>query len=295
VTRNLPAFFTRLGFTILGVSLCATDSQGNEAAQGNAILTRLVRAALPDEYENHKHWGKTTEAPVGLSLVRDGRSLKLKPRTKTVNHGTWRYYRVRLRDPVQSLHLELNNIRQAPDGSVRFDLLAVADVDVYGRMADWRYGIQLISMNAEAHARVRLLAVCDASLLLDPSRLPPDFVFRAKVHDAQVALEHFELDRLSQIRGDLAEELGKELRSLLDDLLADKQQKLVEKMNRQIEKNQDKLRLSLAEATSGMWKDFAKQEPGKQNASTAEESPPLEEEKREAAAKPVAEISDARP
>jgi hypothetical protein len=216
-------------------------------------LTRVVQAALPEEYENRKHWGGTTEATIGVSLRRDGHRLQLRPRQKTVNHGTWKYYRVRLKSPDQSLRIELANIRQSPEGHVRFDLVAVADVEVFGRFSDWRYGIQLFSISALADARVRLTAECDVAMIIDPTRVPPDVELRPHVNQARLDLEHFELERLSQLHGDVAHELGKGVREILEEVLEEKRDKLVEKMNRQIERNQDHLRLSLRDAASGVW------------------------------------------
>lgn len=219
------------------------------------LLMHLVRDAVPREYENQKKWGQTKEVFAGLQVRRDGWELKTKRRRKQVNHGDWTMYRVLLADPQRDLMIELRNARNSPQGNLRFELRAIANLETFGRYSAWRYDVQLFSLSALAHARVQMTADCEVALQWDTTQLPPDVLLVPHVHDAKLELLDFELDRLSQIHGDAAEELGKGLRLILDEVLEEKRDKLTEKMNQQIAKRQDRLRLSLRDLATSRWKD----------------------------------------
>jgi hypothetical protein len=236
---------------------CSRTTQGQDAENRSeqadrAVLTEIVRLALPEEYENRKRWGMTKDITRGWSLEREGGRLHWKERTKKVNHGTWTQYRIRLLDPGD-LDVQLLNARRGPNGEARFDLVAEASVEVFGRLAEWLYGVQLYSLNAQAEALVRLTAVCDITLILDPVHVPPDFVVKPHIADAQLELVRFELVRFSQLQGPAARVLGDGLQDVLDEVLQDKRQKLVDKLNQQIARKQDRLRLSLHDSASELW------------------------------------------
>jgi hypothetical protein len=80
---------------------------------------------------------------------------------------------------------------------------------------------------------------------MNPLKVPPDIEFRPKVTAAHVELVSFRVHRISQIGGPMAKHLGNGLRELLEDKLRDYDDKLVEKINKQIEKQQSKLHISL--------------------------------------------------
>ncbi len=244
---------------VAGLVLAAAPARANspESPRANSfdeLILNMVRDAVPREYENRKQWGKTKNVVSGLNVRFDGLELKTKRRRKEVNHGDWKLYRVTLLDPERDLQIELRNARQTDDGKLRFDLVASARLETFGRYSAWRYDVQLISLSALAYARVQLIADCEVAMRIDPVHVPPDIVLVPHVRDARLELLEFELDRLSQLHGDLAEELGKGLRLVIDEVLEKQRDKLTEKMNRQIAKHQDRLRLSLHDYATSRFK-----------------------------------------
>ena len=112
-------------------------------------------------------------------------------------------------------------------------------------MSEWRRDVQFISLSANADATIELNVVCEIQVIVNPLKIPPDVEFRPVVTDAKVALRDFEVHNISQLRGPLAELLGKGIREVLDNRLEDYREKLVVKMNSEIAKQKGKLKLSL--------------------------------------------------
>ncbi len=232
----------------------ATLGQPADSEAISRLLRGIVLEVLPHEYENTKKWGQTRQVLDGFGLQRrdDGR-VHFVRRTKPVNHGTWTRYRVDLVEPDQKLRLEFARPREAPGGGLRFDLSASADLEVFARLSEWRYDVQLYSFNALSQARVRLDAVCDVRLQLDAGRFPPDFIVETRVEESRIELQDFELQRVSQVRGAVAHELGKLAREVLEDYLAEHRGEITAKLNKSLAKNRDKMRLSLADSASSLW------------------------------------------
>lgn len=225
------------------------------------LLRQIVLEALPREHQDTRQWGKTRQVLDGWRVHREGGRLQVEKRKKPVNHGSWQLYRVQLVEPEKNLSLGWKNAREAPGGGLRIDFEAIADVDVFARYSEWRYDVQLISLSSQSRARVRFAAICDVRLQLDPSRLPPDFLVVPQVQTAQVDLLDYDLLQLSDIKGAAAHELGKAARLILDKLLEEKQDELPAKINRQIAKQQDRLRLSLPDAATSFWRQAGAPEP----------------------------------
>jgi len=246
-------------------SSSATASPSQDAASPGSLrglITTIVRENLPDQYESRDNWGDTKEIWAGLHVRLDGLQIETKRRKKRVNHGTWKLYRVRFIEPEKYLQVDVQNIHELPNGRVEFDLLADARLDVFARLAQWELGVQLISLSVNAEARTQFRVRCDLGLKLDPSKLPPDVLLDPVVSQAELRLADFRVRRISQLGGPLARELGEEARDLLDKELAKQNQKLPGKINRQIDKNRDKLRLSVQDLLTSQWGGLAAKQLG---------------------------------
>lgn len=220
------------------------------------IVTALVRSNLPDQYEKRKNWDKTTEVWDGLHMSLDGIKIKTKRRKKQVNHGTWTMYRAQLTDPSQ-FTVEVKDLRRLEDGRAAFDAEFYAPLAVFGRINQWQYGVQLISLSADADARVRLKVTCAVRTRLEASQgVVPDVVFEPEVTAAQIVLEDFRLKRISQLHGPLVKEIGEEAHDFLQDEINDRNAQIVGKMNKAIDKQRDKLRVSLSDLASTKFGDL---------------------------------------
>lgn len=213
-------------------------------------ITRLVLDEVPREYENTKKWGGTKRVMTGLDWEQDG--LKIR-RWKDVNHGTWSRYKLKLIDPENTFEVRLENLRDLGDNTAGFDLVGVAKLACWGRISQWKRGVQLISLSGDADAKVRLVASIELKMKLDPKSLPPDIVLEPKVVSADLQLQQFELQRLGLADGAVVEQLGELVEEGLQDYLAENRVKLAEKMNKQIDKKRDKLRIPLSKLTTSKW------------------------------------------
>lgn len=217
------------------------------------LLRNLVLSNLPDHYENNKHWGGTKRVWDGLHVSLDGLRVKTKRRWKDAKHGTWKRYRAWFVDPEQEFDIQIENMIATPEGKTAFDVVIKARLGVWGRLSKYVRGVQLLSISAEADARVRMRIRCEMALRLDGSKFPPDVLLEPRVVSAQLTLIDFHLIRISDLHGPLVREFGEELHDILQDEIADRQAKLVARINRQLIKHKDDLRLSVSDlASSGL-------------------------------------------
>ncbi len=217
------------------------------------LLRTLVLESMPHEYENTKQWGGTKRTWDGLHVSLDGLRLKTKRRWKEANHGTWKRYRAWLIDPEHAFQIEIEKMVATPEGKTAFDVVIDARLGVWGRLSEYALDVQLLSLSAEAEARIRLRVRCEMSLRLDVTHLPPDVILEPHVVSAQLSLVDFDLIRISDLDGPVVREFGEELHDVLQDEIASRQAKLVDRINRQLEKHEDDLRLSVSEmAASGL-------------------------------------------
>ncbi len=215
--------------------------------QMQRLITDVAREFIPHNYENEKHWGKTKDVVRGLYVKREGWQVKTHRTTKSVNHGTWTKYRIELLDPEQQFQVRLEHIRRLANNRLAFDIQCDARVRIFGRLAEWRQGVQLISLSAEADATVELTMQCDLATRFDSSTIPPALVFDPVVRHADLKIDDFRMRHISQLNGPLVKTLSASVREVLEDEIAHRRDKIVSQINRQIDKRRDKLRLSFGD------------------------------------------------
>ena len=233
----------------------------------------LVRAQLPDHYEKKKNWGHQARALDGLSIQLDDGKLKTHRKYKQANDGSWQMYRVDLVDPEEKFDIRVANLRSLEDGRVGMQITAVASVKASGRQALWEQGVQIYSVSAEADARVRLIAETAVATQLDPTKFPPDVYLKPEVTAAKFEILEFKLRRISDLDGPLVRALSRTVRKELEDKLAEDNAKLVAKLNKAIDKQEKKLKLSAADLVKLQWDKLS----GPQDAPAAAESRPAGE------------------
>lgn len=208
------------------------------------LATALVRENLPEEHHDTRHWGMTDQRWNGLHLRLDGLEVRTKRKWKTVPHGTWKRYLVRPIDPETTLQVHLSPARQLPDGRSAVTVQLEGQIHGLTQWVQWNKGVRLWSVTAEGDATVRITLECNLDVQLDLKRLPPDLVLSPEVSDVRVELTEFKLQRLGSFDGPLIEELGNMLHQIVQEKLDEKRPSLVAKMNRQIVKHADDLRIS---------------------------------------------------
>jgi len=216
-------------------------------------ITTLVLEEVPREYENTKKWGGKKRVQNGLKWEREGIKIETHRQFKEVNHGTWSRYKLKLVNPEETFEVRLENLRDLGEGVASFDLIGVARLDCTGRMSQWQRGVQVISLGAEADAKVRLVAHIELKMSPVGDSFPPDIQLSPKVTSADLQLQAFELQKLGAADGPLVKQLGELVEEGVQDYLAEHREKLAEKMNKAIDKKRDKLKIPLSKLTTSKW------------------------------------------
>jgi len=231
----------------------AADPDQAKMESMSELLMWIARQHIPTTYEDKKDWGRTREIVTGLKIVGKGRKLSTAPRRRRVNHGTWKMYEVSLKDPQDGFHIQLNRMQVTEQEGLSFEAIIEARLEMLARWARWNLGVQLISLNALADAKVRLQLEGSLAVRIDPLKLPPDVTVIPTVTSAELQLKSFRLLRISQLHGPLVQAISGEARKVIEKKLAAKRGELVTKINQQIERNQGKLKVSLREYLQQEW------------------------------------------
>lgn len=237
----------------------ARESQGDAF---DALLRKLVLELLPKEYVDDDDWGKTHLFTTGWKVERDGLKIETHRRRESLNHGTWERYTVSLADDAK-FDLQVKNRRGLEDARVAFDVELMLPLRVVARQAEWRRGVQLYSVHADAEMLVRVELECVTAIIIDTVSFPPAVVMKPEVSAARARLVDFELNRVSKVGGDVAEELGRAARGRIERRIAAKDEKLTRKINEQLAKREEAFRISWAALAETGWKQFvdAKKKP----------------------------------
>lgn len=207
-------------------------------------LDKLIRANLPPTYEDDRKWNRQKEVWDGIKFRREGLKIETKRRKKMVNAGTWTKYSISLVEPEKNLDIEFTKLETLNDGKVAFSVIVDCSLDVFGRLSQWARDVQLISISANADAACRLTLEGTVQFLVNPLQFPPSVSLKPHVNKAHVDLTYYRVRRISQVGGDFAKVLGKGLRGVVDDKLDDMNGKLVDKINKQLDKHNEKLSFS---------------------------------------------------
>ncbi len=210
----------------------------------SSLAQRIVLENLPKEFVDQRDWGHTTRVINGLHFNSDGDRLKIEKHTKEVKDGIWKQYRIDLIDPEHQLQIRIADLRQIDSSHHAFAVLLSAKLHTEGRWEQWKDGIKLLNVNAEADSRIEARLDCEMAIDWKPAGVLGQFTVEPKVTGARLDLVDFDLKKVSKIEGHLAHELGERLKDTLAKKLHAEEPKLIEKLNRAIAKRQDRLKFS---------------------------------------------------
>ena len=266
--QQLAASVAVCTFAMMSSKCWAEKKAPAAAEQARRFAKTIAIQVMPTKYEDLRDWGGQKRIVSGLNVRLDGLRLRTKRRRKMVNHGNWTMYRLDMPHPDRELQLRTVELKSKGPGRVKLHVVCEAHVNTHGRYQSWQRGVRLLSISASGDAKIRLTLDCEIRVKFDISKLPPDVELDPKVTKAELELVEFRLNRVGNIGGEVAQQLAKGVKHVLDDQIVKKRQKLVSKMNRQIDKRRDKLKLSLADYAAAKWdKHFgttgAKEDPTK--------------------------------
>ena len=244
-------------------SFFISESQARASVQW---LADLAIKKMPRTFDGDKDWGKTKKVWSGVKIHREGIQLKTHRRFKERKHGHWIKYELTLPPKadqgarsgvIATVHRvmrdgDLQTSEQAggprSDTHWRIESSVETPMIFNARVERWNLGVQWYSISVEGRLRVRLDSTSTLTSYADYAEVPPALVVDPKIQKAQLLLKEFEVNRVSKIGGDVAEEWGELMEKIVRDIFLKRQnEKLVAQLNHSIDQNRDDLRLSLAE------------------------------------------------
>jgi hypothetical protein len=208
-------------------------------------LARLLRDAIPADYEKQQDWGATKQITVGVRPAGKPADLHLKRHKKTVNHGVWKHYKLRLVEPDKNLVVQVTDIHPIEPGRMAFAVHLDAKLDAWARAKVYQYGVHLIALELESDARVQIDLAGEVAMQVALVNGSPGMTVRPKINSAQLKLVDFHLRRVSNAHGPLVHELGDGLRHVIQEEVNGPQ--LVAKLNQAIDKKRDRLTFTTAD------------------------------------------------
>ena len=231
----------------------ANSTQTDAGEKIDKPLTRLVLENIPHEFEDTKDWGRQVERWDGVKFQREGLKIATKRRKKLVNDGTWTRYSVQLRDPKEKFSIQIKNMRESTQNKFTLEVHFVSELSLAARHSKWLRGVQLFTVSAEGFASLRLVVSVDLEITPVSLKIPPDFIVSPVVKKADIELDEFRIDRIAKIGGEVSQQITKAIRSELEEKIEKKEPKLVLRMNKEINKNRDDLRISIADSMHAKW------------------------------------------
>ncbi|SMP53750.1 hypothetical protein SAMN06265222_104147 [Neorhodopirellula lusitana] len=142
---------------------------------------------------------------------------------------------------------------ESPDSSGAINAWRMAasiatPADFYVRLQRWNRGLQVYSVSVRGKMSLSLKVQATISMQADFSEVPPAMQLITEVEKASISIDRFEVDRISKIGGDVAEELGDLAENTIGKVWLRKENKrLVSRLNQAIERNHDEMRWSMTD------------------------------------------------
>jgi hypothetical protein len=210
-----------------------------------SLLRDLSREVVPDEFEEREDWGRQVRVFSGFDVRGRPPDLRISRRTKLVNHGVWRRFRVQFIHPERRLHLEVRNVQFEPGSGVTFQVVCSARVRCTAQAVVWNYGVKGLSSSLQSDATVRVVA--EARITSEDEAKPGSLfslvVFRPEVTELKLRLADLDVRRVGLIGGDAADELGDASKRTIERLLERQEPELRRTIAKKIDEEDLKLRL----------------------------------------------------
>ena len=225
-----------------------TDEQARESIQW---LATKASKHLPRSISGDKNWGETKRVWAGVKMRMDGFKLRTNRQFRELEQGRWIKYDVTMPDVPPAINIskvtpEID--RATGHQSWLIESSLVAPMKFTARIQRWNLGVKLFSVTVTGEIRIRLNSTMSVGFHANYGEIPPGLVINPAVKTAQLVMEHFEVDRVSKIGGDVAEQWGEIMEEILvERLIHHQNKKIVAKLNKSIDKERDELEISLSE------------------------------------------------
>jgi hypothetical protein len=215
----------------------SAEATPGPAGGWTSFLRELSHEIIPDEYEVRENWGHKTEVFSGFN-VREGDLLpRISKRTKRVNHGVWRRFKVRLIHPDE-LRFEVRNARLEPAGGFACEVLVSARLRCTAHAEFWNLGVRTGS--ATVQSDVTLKAAADFQVVGRQADPDDDSFFTEMVYSPEVArvklrLTDLDVRRIGKVDGDAAEALGDASRKVVQHFIEEQEPRVRKRLREEID------------------------------------------------------------
>jgi hypothetical protein len=205
-----------------------------------ADLSRRIHQAIapqiPKQFEDRSEWGGTVPIPERLRLA--GLRTRVKVGDKEeFPHGAWKRTFIWLDDPTKDVQIDVRELRKLEGGPFRLVLDATVALHGERERQQWQRGLKLLAITAQADAVVTIGLEFDVKIALDLAKLPPEVNVEPKVVQSRLLLKEFELRKVGRlIEGDLALQIGDELKGVIQDQMRQREPQVKERANQAIAK-----------------------------------------------------------
>jgi hypothetical protein len=207
------------------------------------LVAPIIASSIPREFEGSKDWGKTRRVTTGMRSEGNFFRFDMHRKLQEVNDGVWKKYKLTLVEPDKNLTVRIDNFRTLESGKYALTLFVAAKVHGWSRAVVYERGVHLVSLEAEGDTSIRLWLDAEVGIeSVDTSSLLPGVAVLPVVTDARLKFDEFRLNRISDVKGALAHDLGDLLRNSLEKELSGP--KLAAKLNRSIQKHPERLRFT---------------------------------------------------
>lgn len=231
---------------------------------------------VPRTIEGDDDWGKTKKVWAGIKIHRDGWELKTKRRWRHLRHGRWVRYEILLPPPTVALRpsrslfnefesdepdrtgnsiadaIEIHQVTavMTPAGARRWqvEVSVSTPAEFAVRVERWNLGGQWYSIEISGKMTLHLRTTLTMALQADFAEVPPAMQLDVEIENASLAVSRFEVERISKLGGDVAEEIGDLAEKTIGKIWLRKENaRLTARLNKAIARNHDSLRWSMAD------------------------------------------------
>lgn len=257
--RSAVRLIVLMAMAITSPILRGEDSQAittlppGPQSTGNEAWTNLIRstilATLPEKKVQDRHWGHKSHVLSRYEIKTKGGQLKIRPRTKEVNHGFWQRHTILMLDPDKRMQVTLDDVHRDPTGPLRFAMRLVLQARVTTEFEHWVYGVK--GLNGQVEADVTLAAALECSVDLSTfqkeGNLLPSVQLVPTLDALHLKVRDIDARKVGPLGGWAAEEIGDSSRSAVNTFLHESEDSILKDIRKQIARKQDSFTVSPGE------------------------------------------------
>ncbi|MFO1094658.1 MAG: hypothetical protein U0992_15330 [Planctomycetaceae bacterium] len=221
------------------------------------LLRELADDTIPRNFEKLDGWGRQAEVFSGVRVREKNGLPRLSKRTKRVNHGVWRRYRIALLNPQEKVRFSIRDVQAGEKGGLEFQTVISARLRCTAESEFWNYGLRTGSTMVQADATLRVVARFTVSgRETNPSEKGwlVEVEYLPELDRLRVELDDFDVRRIGHLRGDLADGLGDTAQGLLAEILHSQEGKLSRRIRKELAERDTRIQLTLPRA---LWQSSA--------------------------------------